>query len=253
MVLDRYRSTADKYLVPIARHCKRISPNTLTLISVVFSLLVALLYYLSEFYDYPAFLGLAAVGVLLSGVFDALDGKVARLTGKDSRTGDLVDHVCDRYADMILVGGIAFSGLADPVIVLLAITGVFMTSYMGTQAQALGTKRNYGGLLGRADRLVILMGVLVVQFVLLETDTTFPGDFTLVEWMLLVFAILGHATAFSRFHKSFRELTDEQKDAEKSTNRPATASTPDPGNVEEKAQKFVEKDPGKDLNPPEQN
>ena len=44
-------------------------------------------------------------------------------------------------------------------------TGVLMSSYLGTQAQAVGLKRNYGGILGRADRLVLLMVFGAVEVV----------------------------------------------------------------------------------------
>ena len=44
-----------------------------------------------------------------SSLFDALDGKVARITDSSSARGDLLDHVFDRYSDIFILGGITFS------------------------------------------------------------------------------------------------------------------------------------------------
>ena len=52
------------------------------------------------------FLGVAVL-IFASGVFDALDGEVARRTKRESPRGDLLDHVLDRYADIAILLGIA--------------------------------------------------------------------------------------------------------------------------------------------------
>ena len=209
MVLDKYRSSADKILDPIARRCGRLSANVLTLLSLLFSMLTVVFYYLCDEID-EIFLLVAGLSVLIGSLFDALDGKVARLTNKSSKRGDLYDHVSDRYADIFLIGGLFLTGFADVLLVFLAVTGVFMTSYMGTQAQALSAKRDYGGLLGRADRLVILMAVLAFQYVFVVVGIGDIWEFSLMEWMLVGFAVLGHTTALSRFRATAKELSKEK-------------------------------------------
>ncbi|EQD39556.1 CDP-alcohol phosphatidyltransferase, partial [mine drainage metagenome] len=109
------------------------------------------------------FLGVSVL-VVVSGVWDALDGEVARRTGRATVRGDFLDHVFDRYADLFVLLGIAASGYADPILALLALVSLLLTSYMGTQAQAVGRGRMYGGLVGRADRLVILAVATFLQF-----------------------------------------------------------------------------------------
>ena len=209
MVLDKYRSSADKILDPIARRCGRLSANVLTLLSLLFSMITVVFYYLCDEID-EIFLLVAGLSVLIGSLFDALDGKVARLTNKSSKRGDLFDHVSDRYADIFLIGGLFLTGFADVLLVFLAVTGVFMTSYMGTQAQALSAKRDYGGLLGRADRLVILMAVLAFQYVFVVVGIGDIWKFSLMEWMLVGFAVLGHTTALSRFRATAKELSKEK-------------------------------------------
>jgi len=54
-------------------------------------------------------LTLLFLGVLLvffNALFDALDGKIAKVTGKASARGDFLDHVLDRYADVFMLAGI---------------------------------------------------------------------------------------------------------------------------------------------------
>ncbi len=148
--------------------------------------------------------------ILLSGLFDAVDGKVARLTGKSSRRGDFVDHVLDRYSDLILIGAVGVSSWSDPVLGLLALSGVLLTSYMGTQAQAVGAGRNYGGLLGRADRMVLLIAVPLVQALIMALGYSYftIGSYaiTIFDLMLIWFAVVGHLTAIQRAVSTYKRI-----------------------------------------------
>ncbi len=147
----------------------------------------------------------AVLFVFLNGFFDAIDGKVAKLTNKASKRGDYLDHALDRYADVFIVGGLALSAWCDTRIGLLAIIGMLLTSYMGTQAQAVGYKREYAGLLGRADRLVLLMVMPLIQHILLMyPNVELPFGFSLLEWMLIYFAVVGNITALQRFISTLR-------------------------------------------------
>jgi archaetidylinositol phosphate synthase len=148
----------------------------------------------------------AALFVALNGLFDAIDGKVAKLTNKVSKRGDFLDHALDRFADVFMVGGLALSPWlrAHPYIGFLAIVGMLLTSYMGTQAQAVGFRREYGGLLGRADRLVMLMVLPIGQHLLLYYDIRIIWGFYLLEWVLIYFAVVGIFTAIQRFYITLR-------------------------------------------------
>jgi archaetidylinositol phosphate synthase len=148
--------------------------------------------------------------VVLNSFLDVLDGALARYTGLASPIGDYLDHVFDRYADVFIVTGIIVYGVQtwqapvpSWVIGIFAITGVLLSSYMGTQAQAVGLKRNYGGVLGRADRLVLLM-----LFGLAEVIYPAPILFGLpfLGWMLVVYGFFGHITAIQRFVMTLKEL-----------------------------------------------
>src|SRR2546430_15123943 len=79
------------------------------------------------------------------------------MAGTASARGDFLDRVLDRYADVFMLGGVAFNAMYCHLEVgMFALLGVLLTSYMGTQAQAVGQGRAYGGVLGRPDRFLRL-------------------------------------------------------------------------------------------------
>ncbi|WP_400259902.1 CDP-alcohol phosphatidyltransferase family protein [Candidatus Methanomassiliicoccus intestinalis] len=211
MVLDSKRESVEFILDPLAKALSKVHPNTLSWIAFALAVVSGLLIYFSyDFHPY-ALLPLAAIVVILSGFFDAIDGKVARLTFKSSKRGDLLDHVLDRYADIIMIGSVAVSAWCSPYIGILAIIGVLLTSYMGTQCQAMGAGRLYSGLLGRADRVVLLTLAPIVQVILMAiTGSAWItiGDYSITIFgiVMLWFAIIGNLTAVQRAIKIWKML-----------------------------------------------
>lgn len=220
MVLDDYRSTGDKYLMPWAERFKGVEPNTLTWVAFTFAVLAGICLALADRFSYPGLifedknvyflLLLASTFIFTNGFFDAIDGKVARLTKKTSKRGDFLDHATDRYADLFILGGIMLSAYCNVLIGALAMIAVLLTSYMGTQAQAMGVGRDYGGILGRADRLAILsiapMVQLLVNFFYDNGRLPFLFDLSLLEIVMIWFIIAGNITAIHRGIKSWKEL-----------------------------------------------
>ena len=214
MVLDKHRKDVDFLITPVARKCININPNTISWLGLIVALLSGIVLYLS--WDEHWMLLLGAVLVLLSGYFDALDGKIAKLSGKCSVKGDFLDHVFDRYADMFMIAAIALSGWCDTFIGLMAVMGVLLTSYMGTQAQAVGAKRLYDGLLGRADRVVFCFLFPIIQLVLMAFDVgffeLFDHEFNWMEIMMIYFAIVGNATAVQRVIITWKNLNEAERE-----------------------------------------
>jgi len=209
MVLDSQRKNFDPILNSIAKRLANVNPNVLTWLSLLFAFIAGVFFYFSspetELNNF--YLCFAVLFIFLNGLFDAVDGKVAKLTHKISKRGDFLDHAIDRYSDVLIVGGIALSPwLRDhPYIGLLAIVGMLLTSYMGTQAQAIGYKRDYSGLLGRADRLVLLMIAPIIQHILLYyTDSGLILRLYLLEWALIYIAVMGNITAIQRFYSTLK-------------------------------------------------
>ncbi len=190
MTLDQYRSHVKVYfdpLVAVAIRC-RLTPNFFTIAALLASMAAGLLFFLRM----EAW---AIVAVALNAFCDAMDGAVAREMKAQSKRGDFLDHAVDRYADIFIITGIFAGGLVPWQIGVFALTGVLMSSYLGTQAQAVGVGRYYGGILGRADRLVMIMVVGIID--VLVPVTLF--DLSLLGWMLVLFGFFGNITAFQRF------------------------------------------------------
>lgn len=202
MVLDSMRSRVDPLILPIAKRFSRYSPDFISYLALLFAALTGILYYLSS----TLFLIGAFFALILSSLFDALDGRVARLKNVSSKRGDLLDHVFDRYADIFIILGITFSIFGNIVVGLAAIIGVMLTSYMGTQSQALGLKRNYSGILGRADRLVFILVAIILQVLITQSFTYYGIRIDVSVVLLMWFAIGGNITALMRFRDAYKSL-----------------------------------------------
>mgnify|MGYP000100224325 FL=1 len=201
MTLDRFRPLADRALNPFVRAAAAVglTPNTVSVLAIVLAGGAAGAFYQGG--EDPLFYALGAVLVFLNGWLDLIDGALARRLEVASEAGDLLDHVLDRYADIVILVGLA-AGIGRYDLGLAAVTGVLMTSYLGTQAQAVGLDRVYGGLLGRADRLVLIGVVGGAAAVVTEPIESL----TIVGWLLVVFAIVGHFTALQRFYYAMGDL-----------------------------------------------
>jgi len=197
MTLDAYRGWVRRILDPLALTLYRhgVSANQLSLLSVISAIVAGAAFGVHM-------LPLAIVAIACNALFDVLDGCVARSSNGESRQGDLIDHVLDRYSDIFIFGGITLGGYVAWQIGLITIVGVLMTSYLGTQAQALGVGRNYRGLLGRADRLVLVFFIALFSLVVPETIIWFP----LLGWMMVFVAIASNVTALQRFYLAYREI-----------------------------------------------
>ncbi|AUX08156.1 phosphatidylglycerophosphate synthase [Halalkaliarchaeum desulfuricum] len=200
MTLDRLRPIADRALTPFvdAADAVGLSPDGVSVLAFVCALAAGGAFAIAE----PVWFVAGAVLVFANGWFDLVDGALARRQGEASAGGDLLDHVLDRYADIAIIAGLA-AGMGAYLLGFLAVTGVLMTSYLGTQIQAVGLGREYGGALGRADRLALVGVVGVVAAIV-------PGELvaglTIVELLLVAFAIVGHLTALQRFYGAWSDL-----------------------------------------------
>jgi archaetidylinositol phosphate synthase len=210
LVLNKYRGKTDSFLAPVAKAFSGVSPNALSAISLICAVLMFLVLVL---WRDPFALVIALILVILNGFFDAIDGAVARVTGKGSPKGDLVDHVIDRYADFFIIAGIGMSAFAHAELGLLAVGSVMIASYMGTQSQALGMKRDYGGILGRAERMVLLIIFLPLQYVSVMYYLSNPHimvvsgfRISLLDVLLVILIVASNVTALQRLLRMWRAL-----------------------------------------------
>ncbi len=208
MVLDKHRRVLDWWLVPLARVSRHIHPDVFTWLALVCAIGAGLSYWYSS-PDRLGWVGVAFVFTGLNSIFDLLDGKIAHMTGQASPRGDFLDHTVDRFSDAAILTGIALSPWSGPAIGIIAVAGTLLTSYMGTQAQAVGLKRNYGGILGRADRMVLLL-VAPLATIVYELkgypQPWQPWAPSILDLVMVYCAVLGVFTTLQRFWVSFRSF-----------------------------------------------
>lgn len=207
-MLDKLRPVANRLLTPFvsASEALGLTPNGVSVIAFAFAIAAGGAFAAAgpegPVNASPLWYLAGSLFVFINGWLDLVDGALARSLGTDSKGGDLLDHVLDRYADLAVVAGLA-AGAGAYALGLLAVTGVLMTSYLGTQIQAVGLGREYGGLLGRADRLALVGVIGVVAFAM---PGMVVGPLSAVELLLVLFAIVGHLTALQRFWGAWSDL-----------------------------------------------
>ncbi len=121
----------------------------------------------------PWLLLLVPVLVLVRTALNALDGMVARGSGLARPWGTVLNEVGDRMADIALFGGLALAPGADPATGAVALVLLLLSSYVGTVAQAAGGRRQYGGVMGKADRMIVLGLAAPLAFALPEVPVLY--------------------------------------------------------------------------------
>ncbi len=154
MPINHLKRSAARFL-----SLRGVSADFLTWIGLFFAFLCGVLVFLAEFYW-------AGAALLLSGLCDLLDGEVARVSGKDSAYGGILDSTLDRYGDGFVLGSLAltasFHGLyVFSIFALSALLGSFSISYVRARAECeMDSCRT--GFWERGERLVFLaLGLLV--------------------------------------------------------------------------------------------
>ncbi len=185
----------------VASRLENVNPNSITLLSFFMAVIFAVSYY----YSYLSLLFLVAAFFLLAGssYLDALDGVVARTFKKESKKGDFLDHLLDRYSDFVIILGMAVSAFGNLYFGIIALAGTFLSSYVGTQSQAVGLNRIYAGFPGRADRLVI---VLVVTLFQAFTTRIAIFGFYITAWCLLFLGVAGFVNSVYRARLAYRSI-----------------------------------------------
>jgi len=191
---DLARKWGSGILEPLARLIGRtgVSPNVVTLMGVVLNLGVA--WVLARGY-----MRLGGLLVPLVALFDALDGTLARLTGRRSRFGAFLDSTMDRFSEAILyLGLLSFytrHGARQEILLIYAtIVGSLMVSYARARAEGLGLQCRVG-LLTRLERVIVLTVALILD------------QMSIALWVL---AILTNFTALQRMYYVWRATHGEE-------------------------------------------
>lgn len=162
MLGSRGRRPAAIFVEPVAKLLNRIgiSPNTVTVLGAVITILIAVVLIPS------GYLGWAAVLSGIFAAFDMVDGTMARLRGGGTKYGATLDATCDRITDGALFAAVTwwliYSYDASQALVaasLVVLISSQVISYVKARGEASGF-RMVGGLVERPERLIVgLVGV----------------------------------------------------------------------------------------------
>jgi CDP-diacylglycerol--glycerol-3-phosphate 3-phosphatidyltransferase len=94
--------------------------------------------------------------VLIRTALNALDGLVAKETGLARPWGEVLNELCDRVADVALLGGVALASPTNHLLGAVTIVAMLLNSYLAVLSKAAGGRRQYAGPMGKADRMIVL-------------------------------------------------------------------------------------------------
>jgi len=159
--------------------------------------------------------------LLLAGVFDMLDGQLARKTNKMTKFGALFDSVIDRYSEMIMFFGIAYYLVSyhyflSGVFAFIAMIGSIMVSYVRARAEGLDVDCSIG-IMQRPER-VLTIGITAILYGVISH---FTGEFKIdFDWLpfsfienisiftipIFIVAVLTNYTAFQRLNHCRKKM-----------------------------------------------
>jgi phosphatidylinositol phosphate synthase len=195
-----------------------ITPNMLTLFGLAITAVGAFLVAVNQ-------LLLGGMVLAFAGFFDIFDGALARATGKVYRYGAFLDSTVDRYSEGVVYLGIMIYFLSHhdglrPVLVLIALAGSYLVSYVRARAQSLGFTCDVG-ILARPERVVIIVaGLLLEPFVKVS-----PSPLTIA---LVILAVGTNFTAVQRVWVVWQQNRAELRAA---AHQPAASEPKRSGNV----------------------
>jgi phosphatidylglycerophosphate synthase len=186
MLGDKLGHFLDTPLRHIARRIP-LSPNVLTTIGFLVTIIAAIVI--------PINLRLGGILILLGGMFDMLDGIVARVKGKTTRFGAFLDSVLDRYSDAFLFLAITWyfaekGNVIGALISLGTLVGTFLISYVRARAEGLG-EACHTGIMERPERIILLAFAAIT------------GWLITILWIMLA---LTHITVLQRIYHVWKKL-----------------------------------------------
>jgi len=162
-LIDIRRNLAYRITNPIVGILSKsgITPNALTFINLALNIVAAYVIATNH-------LVLGGVLVLVAGLFDLLDGALARFTKQTTKFGAILDSTVDRISEAAILCGLLIlylgrGGRLEIVLIFAVLIGSFLVSYVRARAEGLGWQCQVG-LFTRAERVIVLaIGLLINQ------------------------------------------------------------------------------------------
>ncbi|MCB0831886.1 MAG: CDP-alcohol phosphatidyltransferase family protein [Bacteroidetes bacterium] len=200
----------------------RVNPNWFTTLGLILNIVAALSFAWGAKYgtrEDLQYIGWGGFFVLIGGLCDMLDGKVARAAGLSTRFGALYDSVLDRYSEVIMFLGMGYYLVAkdyfyESVFCFIALGGSTMVSYIRARSEALHIECKVG-IMQRPERIVWLgAGSMFCGLSTLFVDPSYVLDFNGIHLFkpiyiftvpLVIVAVLANTTSIQRMIHSYRE------------------------------------------------
>jgi len=169
----------------------KISPNILSLLGLVAGLLVGLFFAFGRW-------GWALVFLVICGMFDILDGKVATNSNRRTVFGAVFDSSLDRYSEFGIYLGLGFYFGPHRILWVLALAflGSTMVSYTKARAESLGISCQLG-IMQRAERMVLLIIGTLLVLIIGRPDTIMTA-------VIIILAVVSNLTAIQRIAHVYR-------------------------------------------------
>ncbi len=175
MVIEKARPISDAIFFQLVKPFLFVDANLVTLLAFLWSVLAVYFYF-------KDLLIWAALCVIMNGVFDVVDGKIAKSKKTAKPFGIFLDPAFDRLSDMMVIVGIAVSPYCGLELGFVLVIVTFLVSYFGTLGLQMKVGRVSGGLVSRGDRIMIMITATIVQHFL---RNPFYGRF-LLEWIVII-------------------------------------------------------------------
>jgi CDP-diacylglycerol---glycerol-3-phosphate 3-phosphatidyltransferase len=143
---------------------KRVHPDYLTVGALILSILGGIALWGSNWARWLELL--IPVVAIVRTALNALDGMVAHDTGLARPFGEVLNETCDRAADAALFTGVALAPGSNRGLGACALVAILLTSYLSIVSKAAGGRRLYMGVMGKADRMIVLSFAAVIAFFL---------------------------------------------------------------------------------------
>lgn len=196
-----------------------ITPNFITTTGLVLNIAAAGLFIYAGMYKPGelAYVGWGGGIVLFAGLFDMMDGRVARVGNMSSTFGALYDSVLDRYSELFTLFGIFYylilqGYLWGSIIAFVALIGSIMVSYVRARAEGLGLDCKVG-FMQRPERVVLTSLGAIFCGVFADCKAFDPMLILIVP--LAVIAVLANLTAFARIEHCRKLLTSRSRKEER--------------------------------------
>ncbi len=171
----------------IARVLK--NPNIITVIGLAISFGVPI----AACYHHPA---LALVLLLVSSYMDALDGALARITGRVTRFGAILDSFSDRIEEFNYIIALSILGL-NPYLAMIMMALSFSISYLRAHGELRGVKMEGVGLFERGER-ILMIAIMLILFVTNLGKTNLVDKLSVINVVAFIYSALCFVTVLQR-------------------------------------------------------